>query len=315
MKKINKDNIYQYVPIILLVVLCIVFSIATGGRFSSAVNIKTMVSQTLVIAVLSLGAIFNFSTGNINASMGGASAVAAIVGARVYNSTGSWVLLVIVTLGVGLFIMLGTCIFSLKFHVHMMMMTLIVMNLLSAIQSAMLVGKSSEGVPYSFVTVSNQYYLPFIIAGVFLIICVILFNLTPLGRQLKFLGANASCADQTGFDYNKLMIISFGVAGFAAGLAGILTLMRTASIGTTTNASANMDVMLAIVLAGMPINGGAKSKISAGIIGSFLVTVLNSGLVMVGVSSTIIQAIRGICFIVIIALAVEKGSGIPGREI
>ena len=42
------------------------------------------------------------------------------------------------------------------------------------------------------------------------------------------------------------------------------------------------DVMVALVLGGMPLSGGPRSKISAGIIGAATITILNSGLTILG---------------------------------
>ncbi len=46
-----------------------------------------------------------------------------------------------------------------------------------------------------------------------------------------------------------------------------------------------MDVMMAIVFGGMPLSGGAYSKIIAGIIGSFSMVLLSQIMTMVGVSA------------------------------
>ncbi len=314
-KQVDVTRLIQYMPIFLLVLLCVVFTAMTRGRFLSLGNVKTLLNQSLIVSILSTGAIFVFSTGNINTAMGGTSAVSAIIGIMAFHATGSYVLMILVMLAVAVGIMTATCLFSIYFKVNMMMMTLIVMNLLMACQKALLVGQSSAKVPYSFANDAQNANAPLIIFVIFYVICLLLFNGTALGRKLKFIGSSQNCANQTGIHYNRMLLVAFVIAGIAAGLGGLLTLMRSGSIGTTTNTAVNMDVMLAIVLAGMPVSGGAKSKISAAIIGSLLVSVLNSGLLMVGVSSTIIQAIRGICFIVIIALSIERTGRIPAREI
>ena len=60
------------------------------------------------------------------------------------------------------------------------------------------------------------------------------------------------------------------------------------------------DVMVALVLGGMPLSGGPKSKISAGLIGAVTITLLNSGLTIMGLSTGQIQIVRGIVFIVVV---------------
>ena len=65
----------------------------------------------------------------------------------------------------------------------------------------------------------------------------------------------------------------------------------------------SLDVLIALVVGGMPISGGPKYKISAGLVGALTVVVLNSGLTMVGLSTALIQAIRGIVFIVVVLVS------------
>ena len=75
-----------------------------------------------------------------------------------------------------------------------------------------------------------------------------------------------------------------------------------------------MDVMLAIVLGGMPINGGYKSKIAAGILGASIVTCLSTGLLMIGVSATVLQAVRGVCFIGLIIASNKRTELLPVKQ-
>ena len=74
------------------------------------------------------------------------------------------------------------------------------------------------------------------------------------------------------------------------------------------------DVMLATVLGGMSIFGGTKSNCFAGLIGAITVTILNKGLLMIGVSSTMIQGIRGIVFLLLVYLNSERQKTLPSRQ-
>lgn len=110
------------------------------------------------------------------------------------------------------------------------------------------------------------------------------------------------------------MFIAFAIAGIGVGLGAIMTIIRSGSITTDTCATLNMDCMLAIVLGGMSCFGGSRSNTYSGIVGALIVTVLNNGLLMVGVSSTVIQAIRGIVFIVLVCASQKRPQGLPSRD-
>ena len=90
--------------------------------------------------------------------------------------------------------------------------------------------------------------------------------------------------------------------------------MRTANVAFNTGAGMGMDVMLATVLGGMSIFGGTKSNAYAGVIGAITVTMLNKGLLMIGVSSTMIQGVRGIVFLLLVFLNSERQKTLPSRQ-
>ena len=53
---------------------------------------------------------------------------------------------------------------------------------------------------------------------------------------------------------------------------------------------------------------------ASAVVGAVLFTVLNNGLLMIGVSSTILQAIRGVIFIVLVCISQTRPKGLPSRD-
>ena len=119
---------------------------------------------------------------------------------------------------------------------------------------------------------------------------------------------------QTGINTTKAQIIAFVFAGVGVGLAGVYQTIRTTSVAQTVGSGMGMDVMLATVLGGMSIFGGTKSNVYAGLIGAITVTVLNTGLLMLGVSSTMIQGVRGVIFLLLVFLNSERQKTLPSRQ-
>ena len=58
--------------------------------------------------------------------------------------------------------------------------------------------------------------------------------------------------------------------------------------------SLETQILIALVLGGMPISGGAKVRFENIIVGSLLYIVLNSGLTMMGFSTQMMQLIQGV---------------------
>ena len=142
-----------------------------------------------------------------------------------------------------------------------------------------------------------------IFLAVFFIICVILFNYTSLGVRIKNMGGNIISAKQSGIDTRKTTISAFLVSAVGVAIAAFVILLRTRTVGGTTASTVGNDVMVALVLGGMPLSGGPKSKISAGLLGAATITVLNSGLTIMGLSTGQIQICRGVVFIVVVLVS------------
>ena len=67
--------------------------------------------------------------------------------------------------------------------------------------------------------------------------------------------------------------------------------------------------MMAIVLGGFPMAGGDRAKISSAIIGALTVTGLTNGLGMWGLDPTLISGVKGVLFVIIVALSYDRSAG------
>ncbi len=298
---------------IILVLLVLIFSLATGGRFSNARNLNMVVQQALIVATVATGAVFIFATGNVNISMGAATALIATIAANVYIAGGSmWVSLLVAVMA-GVAVLALTALLSTWLNVRVLFVTVVMMTLLSSIQKAIL-GSNSLKIPYEVTAAWKDANAPLIIFLIYFIFCTVLFHFTALGRKIRYIGINDVCAALTGFRSGVYLLIGFIVAGVGVGLGAMTTIIRNGAVTTDTAATLNMDCMLAIVLGGMSCFGGSRSNTYSAIVGALMVTVLNNGLLMIGVSSTILQAIRGIVFIILVCASQTRPQGLPSRD-
>ena len=313
-RKILESRLFsQIMPVGLLVILTVIFGIATKGRLTSAASLKIIVEQALVVATVSTGGAFIFASGNVSLPLGATTVLTATLSLLAYNKTGSIAVMFIVALGLGVILMTVSALLSTALGVRVMYVTIVMMTLLSALQQAIL-GGSTVSLPYEVVqklVKGGVMYIGFI---VFFIVCVVLFHMTDIGRSLRFIGTNNLCAEQTGISKAKYLLIAFIIAGVGCGIGAILAIIRGGSVGTSTLPSLNMDCMLALVLGGMSIFGGSKSYVYSGVVGALTVVVLNQGLLMIGVDATIIQAIRGIAFLTLVTVSQVRPKGLPAPE-
>lgn len=299
-------------PLAMLAIIFLLFTTLIGGEFLKMSVIKGIINQSFITGTMATAVAFIYSTGNIDFSVGNGMGLACCLGALAYQSTQSMVVMVVVTMVCGILVMMFNCTLCVMFHVKPAMVAIVAMSIYSAI-CVVLVGANPIGVDNG---ISKTLEGPFRY-GSFLLyfgLCLLLYHKTAIGRKLRFIGGNESCAVQTGINATKTQYISFLFAGVGVGLAGVYQTIRTANVASTVGAGMGTDVMLATVLGGMSIFGGTKSNCYAGLIGAVTVTMLNKGLLMMGVPSTMIQLFRGIIFLLLVYMNSERQKTLPSRQ-
>ncbi len=295
----------ELAPIVGLVLVVVIFTLLTKGALLSSGNLQSLSSQVITTALVTIGAVFVFGSGYFDMSLGGCLCFTAVIGGQVAIATGSLLLSFISILGISLAFGIAKGIFATTVNVPFFIFTIV---LGSVISSVVLVMLGSESTIYLKDAVKEIPSLTFtqmtavnvIALVVFFAVCLVLFNYTPLGVCIKNLGGSFIAARQSGINTRKTTIIAFIVSALGVAVAAFIILLRTRTVGATTASGVGNDVMVALVLGGMPLSGGPKSKISAGLIGAVTITVLNSGLTIMGLTTGQIQVVRGIVFIAVV---------------
>ncbi len=314
--RINIIKNHRFFPIIfpltMLVVLFLLFVVLTGGKFLKASVITGIFNQSLIIGTLATGVAFIYTTGNIDFSVGAVMGLACVIGAMAYQATNSMLVLILVTALCGIGIMMINCTLGVVFKIMPAMVAIVAQSIYSAL-CIVLVGAAPLKVDFKSCQAleGNFRYIAFVL---YFLTCLILYHRTAIGRKLRFIGGNETCAVQTGINKTKTLYLSFLFAGIGVGLAGVFQTLRTANVASNVGAGMGMDVMLATVLGGMSIFGGTKSNCFAGLIGAITVTILDKGLLMLGVSSTMIQGVRGVIFLLLVFLNSERPKTLPSRQ-
>ncbi len=303
----------RLLPVGILVLLVLFFAIMTEGRFVSSKNLKIVLDQALVIATVATGASFIFASGNVNIAMGACTALTATIAAKVFLATQSVATMIGVSLVFGVILLYLCALLSTVFKVRVMFVTIVMMVLLANIKNQILGGETLT-IPYGVIASLQKNNVPYIIFGFFFLFCYIIFHHTAVGRSIKSIGSNIVASEQTGISRDKWLTVAFIIAGIGVGFGAVLAIIRSGSITQNTVSSMNMDCMLAIVLGGMPVYGGSRSRTYAALVGALTVQVLNNGLLMIGVDSMVLQGVRGVLFLVLVLIGSERPELLPARE-
>ncbi len=301
-------KIKSFAPLIGFFLVVVIFSILTRGALLSKISIQSLLNQIIVIALVSLGAVFVFGSGNFDLSIGGCVTLSAVVAGYAAVATGNLFIAFIAALGISVLLGLLKGVFAAYVDVPLFIVTIVMGSMISALV-LVIMGDDvtiylSEAVKeiYSF-SYEQLSIINIIVLGFYFILSVILFNYTRIGIEIKILGGNFITARQSGMNIPKIKIIAFLISAIGTGLAAFILLIRTRTVGTTTASSLGMDILVALVLGGMPLTGGPHSRISAGFVGAATIAVLNTGLTMMGFGLAAIQITRAIIFLAIVYIA------------
>lgn len=308
----NRNKIGQLMVTILpFVALIVLFALFVGvvsmKGYRLDMYLQIVFNEGVVLAVVATGAIFIYTLGTFDISLGAATLFAATMGVLAYNATENMALMIFAIFASGIICSLLNSVLASVFHIPAFVTTVAMMSVLTAVASQIITTKGGAlggiSIPSVIVKDMDNPGFKIILLAVFFLVCFFTFNLTKAGRRQKFIGGNPVCATLTGIEFNKYTILAFTIAGIGVGLGAFLTLVYTPSVTTTTASSIGMNIFIAIVFGGMPISGGARSKIYASLVGGFSFMLLNDILELVIDSSAaygITQLISAVFFLAVV---------------
>lgn len=305
----NKKMMISALPFVALVVLLAVFcGIVSSKGYRLDMYIKIVFNEGIVLSIVATGAIFIYTLGSFDISLGAATLFAATLGVLTYNATENFALMIIVILLAGIVCSLVNSVLASIFHIPVFVTTVAMMSVLSAIASQIITTKGGAvggiSIPSEVVKHLDNSAFKIGVLVIWVAICVFVFDYTKFGRREKFVGGNPICAQLSGIKYNTYAILGFLLAG--VGIGAFMTLVYTPSVTTTTAGDIGMNIMVAIVFGGMPISGGARSKIYAAVVGGFSYIVLNNILDLLIDSTSgygITQIVSAVFFLIIVYVA------------
>ena len=307
----NKKMMISALPFVALVVLLAVFcGIVSSKGYRLDMYIKIVFNEGIVLSIVATGAIFIYTLGSFDISLGAATLFAATLGVLTYNATENFALMIIVILLAGIVCSLVNSVLASIFHIPVFVTTVAMMSVLSAIASQIITTKGGAvggiSIPSEVVKHLDNSAFKIGVLVIWVAICVFVFDYTKFGRREKFVGGNPICAQLSGIKYNTYAIFGFLLAGVGVGIGAFMTLVYTPSVTTTTAGDIGMNIMVAIVFGGMPISGGARAKIYAAVVGGFSYIVLNNILDLLIDSTSgygITQIVSAVFFLIIVYVA------------
>ncbi len=128
---------------------------------------------------------------------------------------------------------------------------------------------------------------------------------TTLGRNGYAVGGNAEVARLVGIDTTRYKIGAFVLVGTLSAVAGLFVMADLASGTTSIGGGWELTVIAGVVVGGVSLFGGTGS-VAGGLIGMLLLQVVQSGLVISGVSANWQQIAVGVIMVIAVGLDVLR---------
>lgn len=315
-KKKEEKRIFDWVlsllPYMCLAFVIIFFIVTTNGRILLPVNINNIVGQLMVLLICAVGSVFIYAMGEINLAVSGPLGFACLFASlTALHVTDNFFLMLIICVGVSMLVNFLIGFLIAKYNLPFFLVTIVIQVLLTAALSylCMTFNTASSGQTSTINIPTESTFFQFdtlatriICFVVVLVVGAFLLKFTKVGKYTKALGGSVPCAVQSGVNRMKYIIIAFLFSGFATGMAALVYILRVRQASATAGSGTELSVIIAIVIGGMSLQGGAKTKIIAPVIGAVVYSILDYGMVMIGVPTGMIQAIKGVVFIVLIGV-------------
>lgn len=164
------------------------------------------------------------------------------------------------------------------------------------------------GVVCAFVMIMNSYYkprteiprgipIPVLILISVVAVMTLLAKITKFGRYVFAIGGNPEAAELSGINVQRVTMYIFMVMGILCGIAAVITTARLNAGANSMGTMAELNVIAAAVIGGTSLAGGIGT-IAGAILGAVIMQSLESGMVLMGVTSAMRQVVIGLVLII-----------------
>jgi ribose transport system permease protein len=291
-----------FYPLLGLAVIVAAFALMTDGKIINARSIRLILSQVYPLMIASTGVFMVMTLGSLDFSQGSILGMASIVVSALsfYNIP----LAIVGGIVTGALIGLINGYIHVRFKIASFIVTICTMYLFRGLCAYLTTNAPVAATPS--ITALNEDWIKLAITGGVLLVAFVVFQFTRVGIDLKTIGAGELAAKYSGVRTDLAKVLTFVTAGAITGIAAFVNVIKVGSITSTAGNQFETQILIALVLGGLPISGGAKVRFSNIIIGTLISLILNNGLVMLGLDTAMQQLIKGLIFLAVVALTIDR---------
>lgn len=280
------------------------FGVLTGGQFFAFTRIMYTLNYVYFLGFLSLGVTFVIATGGIDFSIGPVMFCCSLVSGYCFLTYGMPMPLALI-----LSILIGTAfgIFNgylvAFWNVPPFIVSMASMNMSKGIaavftktQSVSWPQASAEGGWYRNIATYNGFPVGLIVFLLIAVICAMILNKTKAGRYMLCLGSNEEAVRLSGINTKKWKMLAYIICGTLVGIASIYFVAVYTTVQPGYGDQYNNEAIAGCVMGGTSMAGGIAS-ISGTVIGVFIISLLQQGILALGFTKEYQYIITGLIVI------------------
>jgi len=295
---------------LLLLALFILFSLLLPRTFPTEINVRSMLSDKSIIAILALAEMVPVATGAFDLSIGWGIGLYHILTVTLIKAGIPWPLVILFVLFTGWTV--GTVIGLLvtragidSFIASLGVGTFLfgVSNLIAPQQVVAQMPPELKALVGTLDIGITRVPLPFLYVVLISIGLWIMFERLPLGRYLYMLGANQRAAELTGISAKRYVTFAFMVSGTLTAFAGVVLGVKLGVAQTAIGLDFLLPAFVAVLLGSTTIKPGRVNVIGT-LVAVFVIAVAVAGLQQLGAQFWVEPMFNGIMLVASVGLAV-----------
>lgn len=296
-----------WLPIAVVAFLLVFFSVATES-FATVRNLTALTGQGSALLIACLGTTFVILMGSIDLSVGAIVLLVGAVSVQAVNQLGIGGAVIPLALALGALLGLVNGLVYAYGRVPSFVVTLGSLSIFSGIALQILEGRAIQYTDVSLDRFAIGQWVPSLPnialwALVAWAASVFVARHTRFGRYSYLIGGGETVAQVSGILVRRYKVYAFAASGLLAGLAGILSVARLGAAGPTLGQDLLLNSLAAIVVGGTSLAGGTGGP-QRTLIGVIIITVMDNGLNLMGISEFTQMVVKGA--VVIAAVLVSR---------
>lgn len=280
------------------VALIVVFAV-TSPVFLTVSNFENIGRQTALVSIIAVGMTFVIIAGEFDLSVGSVLALCGVVAALAMKRAEQNPLIGAgAGLGAGALVGLVNGVLTTRFRIPSFLITLGSLGIARGL--AMMLTDTRPVVitdPTFFAAFGegHVFAVPVVIVWTIGIVVAgaVLLHFSTFGRRVYATGGNVTAARYSGIATVRVKIASLVLTGLLAGLAALILSARSHAARPDVGAGLELDVITSVILGGAALSGG-RGTIAGSVVGSLIIGILNNGLVLLGVDSSLQIVVKGV---------------------